>query len=105
MYSTSIMTTMVSVTMMIRGFLVLLLIILSLGARCQNFLANGGFEDVNTCTEYHAQCAPAAWFTVSPPEFTWPRAKEGEQTMSFVYDNVYAPMVKRTFPYTMTLCP
>lgn len=74
-------------------------------ALCQNFLANGSFENVNTCTEYHAHCAPAAWFTVSPPEFVWPRAKDGERTMSFVYDNVYAPMVKRTFPYTMTLCP
>jgi len=85
---------MVSATMMI-----------SSGAVCQNFLANGSFEDVNTCTEYHAQCAPAAWFTVSPPEFVWPRAKEGERTMSFVYDNVYAPMAKRTYPYTMILCP
>ncbi|HVU56705.1 MAG TPA: OmpA family protein [Puia sp.] len=85
--------------------LVCLLICHSLGARCQTLLANGGFEDVNTCTEYHAQCAPAAWFTVSPPEFAWPTAKEGEQTMSFVYDNVYTPMAKRSFPYTMTLCP
>ena len=88
------MTIMVSVTTMISSV-----------ALCQNFLANGSFEDVNTCTEYHAQCAPAAWFTVSPPEYTWPRAKEGEQTMSFIYDNVYTPMSKRTFPYTMTLCP
>lgn len=70
-----------------------------------NLLANNSFEDVNTCTEYHAQCAPAAWFTVSPPEFDWPAAKEGDRTLSILYDNVYAPMTKRTFPYTMTLCP
>jgi outer membrane protein OmpA-like peptidoglycan-associated protein len=104
MHSTSTMNTSANAAMRIK-LGCLLLICLPLGAISQNFLANGSFEDVNTCTEYHAQCAPAAWFTVSPPEFAWPRAKDGDQTMSFIFDNVYTPMVKRTFPYTMTLCP
>lgn len=28
----------------------------------QNFLLNGGFEDVNVCTEYNAECGVEAWF-------------------------------------------
>ena len=27
-----------------------------------NLLLNGGFEDVNTCTEYYAECGVEAWF-------------------------------------------
>ena len=27
-----------------------------------NLLLNGGFEDVNTCTEYKAECGVEAWF-------------------------------------------
>src|SRR6266496_1401247 len=27
-----------------------------------NFLLNGGFEDINTCTEYNAECGVEAWF-------------------------------------------
>jgi outer membrane protein OmpA-like peptidoglycan-associated protein len=27
-----------------------------------NFLLNGGFEDINVCTEYHAECGVEAWF-------------------------------------------
>jgi len=82
----------------------LFLLCLPLRTISQNLLANGSFEDVNTCTEYQAQCAPAAWFTTCPPEFNWPIAKEGDRTLSFIYDNVYAPMTKRSFPYTRTLC-
>ncbi len=29
----------------------------------QNLLANGSFEDENICTEYHVNCAPAAWIS------------------------------------------
>ena len=27
-----------------------------------NLLLNGGFEDINTCTEYKAECGVEAWF-------------------------------------------
>ncbi|HNA90855.1 MAG TPA: hypothetical protein PKZ71_01295, partial [Chitinophagaceae bacterium] len=27
-----------------------------------NLLLNGGFEDVNVCTEYSAECGVEAWF-------------------------------------------
>lgn len=70
-----------------------------------NLLANNSFEDVNTCTEYHAQCAPAAWFIATTTKVKWPPPKDGESVMPIIYDNLYAPMTGRTFPYTMTLCP
>ncbi|MDO6429227.1 OmpA family protein [Flavitalea sp. BT771] len=70
-----------------------------------NLLANNSFEDVNTCTEYHAQCAPAAWFIVTTTKVKWPPPKDGESVMPIVYDDMYAPMTGRTFPYTMLLCP
>ncbi|MCX6317856.1 MAG: OmpA family protein [Bacteroidetes bacterium] len=28
----------------------------------QNFLLNGGFEDINTCVEYNAECGVEGWF-------------------------------------------
>ncbi len=28
----------------------------------QNLLLNGGFEDINTCTEYNSECGVEAWF-------------------------------------------
>ncbi|MBN9384252.1 MAG: OmpA family protein [Chitinophagaceae bacterium] len=80
---------------------------LPLAVNCQqpNLLANNSFEDYNTCTEYHAQCAPAAWFIVTTTKVKWPPPKDGECVMPIIYDNIYAPMQGRTFPYTMTLCP
>jgi outer membrane protein OmpA-like peptidoglycan-associated protein len=29
----------------------------------QSLLVNGGFEDINTCTEYKVECAPEAWIS------------------------------------------
>jgi outer membrane protein OmpA-like peptidoglycan-associated protein len=80
---------------------------LSLAANCQqpNLLANSSFEDINTCTEYHAQCAPAAWFIVTTTKVKWPPPKDGESVMPIIYDNIHTPMQGRSFPYTMTLCP
>lgn len=31
----------------------------------QGLLVNGGFEDVNVCTEYNVECAPEAWMSSS----------------------------------------
>jgi hypothetical protein len=46
---------------------VLIALIIMTGRYClsQNLVANGSFEDVNTCTEFDAQCAPEAWKTTS----------------------------------------
>lgn len=32
----------------------------------QNLFPNPGFEDINNCTEYHADCAPEGWFYLMP---------------------------------------
>ena len=31
----------------------------------QNLLVNGGFEDENTCTEFHINCSPEGWISTS----------------------------------------
>ncbi|PZR26653.1 MAG: hypothetical protein DI535_13280 [Citrobacter freundii] len=40
-------------------------LLFSLQSYTQGLLANGGFEDVNICTEYNAPCAPEAWMSSS----------------------------------------
>lgn len=42
-------------------FVVALLVFSKVSA--QELLANGNFEDENICTEYHVNCAPAAWIS------------------------------------------
>jgi outer membrane protein OmpA-like peptidoglycan-associated protein len=71
----------------------------------QNLLANSSFEEFNTCTEYGAQCSPAAWPIVSSPSAKGPAAKDGIRKLPFIYDNVFNPMLGRQFPYTRILCP
>lgn len=46
-----------------REFILSILIFFSLQSHAQGLLANGGFEDINTCTEYNAPCAPEAWMS------------------------------------------
>jgi len=41
---------------------IVIIVLLSLASTGQELIANGSFEDVNTCTEYHAHCNPSAWF-------------------------------------------
>jgi len=35
----------------------------SVQTHSQGLLANGGFEDINVCTEYNVECAPEAWMS------------------------------------------
>lgn len=55
--------------------------LIALGARAQNLLANGGFEEENICTEYKHNCAPEAWiansFYANYYYFTPGKAAEG----------------------------
>ncbi len=39
----------------------LILICTTLSSQSQNLIYNGSFTDRNTCTEYHAACAPVGW--------------------------------------------
>lgn len=48
---------------LIRGFLLITFLFSFIVPKAQtNLLLNGGFEDVNTCTEYTAECGVEAWF-------------------------------------------
>ena len=38
------------------------LIMAQTGTAQTNLLLNGGFEQINTCTEYKAECGVEAWF-------------------------------------------
>jgi outer membrane protein OmpA-like peptidoglycan-associated protein len=71
-------------------------------AACQNLVANGGFEEINVCTEYQANCSPVAWFTVTAG-LQHVAPKEGRHSLPFVYGNVY-DAIQRSFPYTRILC-
>ena len=73
-------------------------------ADAQNLLANGGFEDINTCYEYNATCSPAAWFVVTPTKILNRPSREGKRALAFCFDNFYTPS-ERIFPYTKLLCP
>ncbi len=84
-------------------WLVLLLLLTFIQTKGQDLLANGGFEDLNTCTEHQAVCSPAAWFTVQA-EAGHISPKTGLHFLAFCFDNPYSPD-RRTFPYSMTLCP
>ncbi|HEX8331478.1 MAG TPA: OmpA family protein [Segetibacter sp.] len=50
--------------MMFKFSLLVALCSLWFGSSGQNLVANGSFEDRNICTEYHALCAPEAWFFI-----------------------------------------
>jgi hypothetical protein len=43
-------------------FTVILAGALSHAGQCQSLVVNGGFEDVNSCTEFQQPCAPEGWF-------------------------------------------
>jgi outer membrane protein OmpA-like peptidoglycan-associated protein len=69
----------------------------------QNLLANGGFEEINTCLEMDAKCSPVAWFIVAPGNLGMP-PKEGAHSLWFSFNNTVTPLQK-TYPYTKLLCP
>jgi len=73
-------------------------------ADSQNLLANGSFEDLNICAEYHVACSPSAWFVVMSRAARSPGAIEGKFSLSFCFESIRT-LTGRTFPYTRILCP
>jgi len=76
----------------------------------QNLLPNPGFEDINRCVEYHAECAPEAWFNVSATNYLVkgkiaPRPVIGHMVLLLPVGNVLPSFKKPRFTYTMLLCP
>ena len=82
-------------------------------AKAQNLFANPGFEDINTCTEYHAPCAPEAWFYQNPvtnPLINGraaPSAILGNNILLVPVANVYEKKnpAYRSHVYSMLACP
>lgn len=87
------------------------LFFLSKISNAQNFFANADFETLNTCTEYHQDCSSEAWFYIKPsatPVFTSnavPRPFSGKDLLILPVENIYDPIKKRQFVYTMFCCP
>jgi outer membrane protein OmpA-like peptidoglycan-associated protein len=81
----------------------ILLAIYGLKSQAQNLIANGSFEDANTCTESNAECSPEAWKTTSPLLLTY----SGDQSNRFVGFTIYNPSVPDTRQYLQIklLCP
>jgi outer membrane protein OmpA-like peptidoglycan-associated protein len=77
----------------------------------QNLFANPGFEDINNCTEYHADCAPEAWFAIPANVYlvkgrVAPGPVLGNMILLVPVANVMANFNnRRRFVYTMLSCP
>ena len=72
----------------------------------QSIVANGGFEDENTCTELKAKCAPEAWFIysreqryINSPNYAY----KGNYFVSMIMLN-RTEKAKRTFIESKLLC-
>ncbi len=92
-------------------FLTFFVFLGSLVANAQNFFANADFETLNNCAEYHQDCSSEAWFYIKPsatPLFTAnavPRPFSGKDLLILPVENIYDPIKKRQFVYTMFCCP
>jgi outer membrane protein OmpA-like peptidoglycan-associated protein len=76
----------------------------------QNLLANPGFEAINNCVEYKADCAVEAWFYSPAGNFlvgqqTAPRPFSGEMVLLVPIGNVMQNFNKPRYVYTRLCCP
>ena len=80
-------------------------------ASAQNLFANPGFEDINNCIEYHADCAPEAWFNIPATNYMVKgrfaqRPVLGNMLLLLPVGNVMQNFNnKRRFAYSMLTCP
>jgi outer membrane protein OmpA-like peptidoglycan-associated protein len=76
----------------------------------QNLFANPGFEDINTCSEYHATCAPEAWFYINPATNPLVSGKAavspmlGNNILLVPVGNVFSGKATPAALYTMLAC-
>ena len=84
-------------------FLLLLIPVLGLNCYSQNLVANGSFEDANTCTESDAECSPEAWKTTAPFLLYY----GGDKSNKYVGFTVFNTSVPETRLYLQIklLCP
>ena len=85
-------------------FTVLLTLLSIHGLDCfpQNLIANGSFEETNTCSESDAECSPEAWKTTSPLLLVY----QG-QSNKYAGFTVFNPSIQNTRQYLQIklLCP
>ena len=91
-------------------FLFIAVLLFSVNTHAQNLLANPGFEDINNCTEYHADCAIEAWFNIPAmpllvKNYSAPRPVTGHNFLLVPVENFIEPVNKRAVVYTMLCCP
>ncbi len=94
---------------MIRCLLVICLLVVFEKADAQNLLANGDFEDRNTCYEYHVFCAAEAWFRIPLAPVSPYNGTAGFLSTNH-YENVLVENnstrgIARSYIYTKILCP
>jgi len=88
----------------------LLMVLSALPAGGQSLLINGSFEDENTCTEYHANCAPAGWESLNN---MGGQARYGLDPSSNLPDGTHflslcmqpSGLAPRSYAETRLLCP
>jgi outer membrane protein OmpA-like peptidoglycan-associated protein len=94
---------------MIRFLACCLLLACFYPSRCQNLLANGSFEDRNTCSELHARCAAEGWFRIPLGAVNNYNGTSGfflgNQYETVVMDHTKMPGVLRSYIYSKLLCP
>jgi outer membrane protein OmpA-like peptidoglycan-associated protein len=94
---------------MSRLLLLLIMIVCAQHLPAQNLIANGNFEHRNTCTEFHAICAPEAWFRVPLDAVSTNKGTAGylvgNHHENMVMENLTRPGISRTYIYTRLLCP
>jgi outer membrane protein OmpA-like peptidoglycan-associated protein len=76
----------------------------------QNLFANAGFEDINRCVEYHADCAPEAWFNIPATNIlvnsrVAPRPVLGHMVLTVPIGNVMTNFNKPRYVYSGFCCP
>jgi outer membrane protein OmpA-like peptidoglycan-associated protein len=80
------------------------------GAHAQNLFANPGFEAINNCVEYKADCATEAWFNIPATNILVngrkaPNALLGHMVLIVPVGNVMANFNKPRYVYTRFCCP
>jgi outer membrane protein OmpA-like peptidoglycan-associated protein len=77
----------------------------------QNLFANPGFEDINNCVEFHADCAPEAWFNIPATNYLVKgrfaqRPVLGHMVLLIPVGSVLQNFNnKRRFIYSLLICP
>lgn len=92
-----------------RPLLICLLFACCQQSSAQNLLANGDFEDRNTCFEYHVFCAAEAWFRIPLNPVSAVNGTAGFLSTNH-YENVLVENtstrgIARSYIYTRLLCP